>query len=89
MSTARNGAHDARVRHRFASLHNPLHGLEMLLERLDVARRERAPGDGANALRVLLVGLFVNRQTCLREERLKAAGKGARIGLDSGVKLLE
>ena len=65
-----------------------MHGLEVLLERLDVARCERASGDGANALRVLLVGLLVDRQTRLREKRLEAAGKGARIGLDSGMKLL-
>ena len=65
-----------------------MHRLEVLLERLDVARCERTPGDGANALRVLLVGLLVDRQTRLREKRLEAAGKGARIGLDSGVKLL-
>ena len=42
-----------------------MHRLEVLLERLDVARCERASGDGAHALRVLLVGLLVDRPTRL------------------------
>ena len=87
VAASRNRARNARVRGRLTPLDDAMHHLQVLLELVNIARGEIATRHGAHTLRTLLVRLLVNRQPSLGEERLKASRKGARVGLDTGVKL--
>ena len=88
MAATRNSAHNARICSRFATLDDAMHCFQVLLELFDIAGGEGAAAYGAHALGTLLVRLFVNGQSSLGKERLKASRKGTRVRFYSGMKLI-